>query len=206
MNPEQRLAEGISGLGLVIPQDTQKGLLAYLNLIAKWNRIYNLTAIRDVAVMVSAHLLDSLAVVPHFSAQTILDVGSGAGLPGIPLAMVWPQSQVTLLDGNQKKTTFLRQAAIELGLKNISVVCERVESWHPESPFDLVISRAFSELPEFVKVATKLCKAGGTLAAMKGAYPREELEQTTTGCTVRKVIPLHVPGLNAERHLVLIDP
>lgn len=206
MSLAQLLAAGIAELGLAVPPDMQKRLLAYLDLIAKWNRVYNLTAIRDTASMVSAHLLDSLAVVPHLSAQTVLDIGSGAGLPGLPLALLWPQSQVSVLDSNQKKATFLRQAAIELGLDNVSVVCERVAAWQPESRFDLVISRAFSDLPEFVAMAARLCKAGGTLAAMKGIYPGEEIARLPAGCVVRQVLPLRVPGLKAERHLVLIDP
>jgi 16S rRNA (guanine527-N7)-methyltransferase len=206
MSPAQLLADGIAELRLAVPPETQQRLLAYLDLIAKWNRVYNLTAIRDTASMVSAHLLDSLAVVPHLSAQTVLDIGSGAGLPGLPLALLWPQSQGAVLDSNQKKPTFLRQAVIELGLDNVNVVCERVEAWRPESRFDLVISRAFSDLPEFVAVAAPLCKAGGTLAAMKGVYPGEEITRLPSGCVVRQVLPLRVPGLKAERHLVLIDP
>jgi 16S rRNA (guanine527-N7)-methyltransferase len=206
MNPAQQLAGGIGELGLVIPQEVQKRLLAYLHLIVKWNRIHNLTAIRDIPAMVSAHLLDSLAVVPYLSAQSILDIGSGAGLPGIPLALAWPQSKVTLLDSNQKKAIFLRQASIELGLQNVVVVCERVESWQTQTPFDLVISRAFSDMADFFQVAARLCRAGGTLAAMKGVYPREELGRLPAGCVVRKILPLHVPGLHAERHLVLIEP
>jgi 16S rRNA (guanine527-N7)-methyltransferase len=206
MNPAQQLAEGIGELGLVVAQEAQERLLAYLQLIVKWNRVHNLTAIRDIPAMVSAHLLDSLAVVPYLSAQSILDIGSGAGLPGIPLALAWPQSKVTLLDSNQKKAIFLRQASIELGLQNVVVVCERVESWQTETPFDLVISRAFSDMREFVRVAVRLCQAGGTLAAMKGVYPLEELGRLPAGRVVRKVLPLQVPGLSAERHLVLIEP
>jgi 16S rRNA (guanine527-N7)-methyltransferase len=206
MSPAQLLADGIAELGLAVPPDAQKRLLAYLDLIAKWNRVYNLTAIRDTVSMVSAHLLDSLAVVRHLSAQTILDIGSGAGLPGLPLALLWPQSQVSVLDSNQKKATFLRQAVIELGLDNVKVICERVEAWQPESRFDLVISRAFSDLPEFVAMAARLCRTGGTLAAMKGVYPGEEITRLPSGCVVRQVLPLRVPGLKAERHLVLIDP
>jgi 16S rRNA (guanine527-N7)-methyltransferase len=206
MSPAQLLATGLGELGLAVPPETQKRLLAYLDLIAKWNRVYNLTAIRDTATMVSAHLLDSLAVVPHLSAQTVLDIGSGAGLPGLPLALLWPQSQVSVLDSNQKKATFLRQAVIELGLDNVTVVCERVETWQPETRFDLVISRAFSDLPEFIAVAARLCKTGGTLGAMKGVYPGEEIARLPAGNAVRQVLPLRVPGLKAERHLVLIDP
>ena len=206
MNPAQQLAEGIGELGLSVAQEAQKQLLAYLELIAKWNRVHNLTAIRDIPAMVSAHLLDSLSVAPHLSAENMLDVGSGGGFPGIPLAMIWPGSQITLLDSNQKKTAFLQQAKIELELKNLTVVCERAESWQTADRFDLVISRAFSDLPEFIKVAGRFCKAGGTLAAMKGVHSREEIARLPAGAVVRDVISLRVPGLNAERHLVLINP
>ena len=205
MSPAQLLAEGIAELSLAVPLETQKRLLAYLELIVKWNRVYNLTAIRDIATMVSAHLLDSLAVAPHLSAQTVLDIGSGAGLPGVPLAMLRPHSRVTLLDGNQKKATFLRQAMIEFRLDNVEVVCERVEIWQSEPRFDLVISRAFSDLPEFVATAARFCKAGGTLAALKGVFPRAEIARLPARGAVREVLPLRVPGLKAERHLVLID-
>lgn len=206
MNPARQLAEGLGELGLVVAAETQQRLLAYLDLIAKWNRVHNLTAIRDLPSMVSAHLLDTLAITPYLSAPTLLDIGSGAGLPGIPLALVWPHANVTLLDSNQKKTTFLQQAIIELELKNTVVVCERIEAWQTQLQFDVVISRAFSDTAEFVRVASRFCRAGGTLAAMKGLHPREELSRLPAGCVVRKVLPLRVPGLNAERHLALIDP
>ena len=206
MSPARQLAAGIDRLGLSISPDAQARLLAYLDLIVKWNRVHNLTAIRDVKSMVSAHLLDSLAVAPHLVAATILDVGSGGGLPGIPLAMIWPRTSVTLIDSNQKKTSFLQQAKIELAIDNLTVVCDRVEAWNSDASFDLVISRAFSELAEFVKVAQRFCKSGGTLAAMKGLQPDVEIKLLPTTCKLRKVIALNVPDLNAERHLVLIDP
>lgn len=206
MSPAQQLADGLESLGLVISAPTQQRLLAYLELIAKWNRVHNLTAIRDIPTMVSAHLLDSLSVATHLSAQTILDVGSGAGLPGIPLALFWPQSQVTVLDSNQKKATFLQQVKIELALDNLSVICARSEAWNPEKRFDLVISRAYSELSEFVKVAAQFCSVGGVMAAMKGRLPSDEIAKLPPACKVRNIIALDVPGLNAERHLVLIEP
>jgi 16S rRNA (guanine527-N7)-methyltransferase len=200
------LAHGIAELGLAVPGTTQARLLAYLGLIEKWNRIYNLTAVRDPRDMLHRHLLDSLAVVPYVSAHLVLDVGSGAGLPGIPLAMTWPKTQVTLLDSNQKKTAFLQQAVIELGLTNVTVVCDRVETWRPGHEFDLVISRAFSDLPELVEVAGRLCAADGVLAAMKGIYPHGELAQLTPVFKLERVIPLTVPGLSEARHLVLLRP
>jgi 16S rRNA (guanine527-N7)-methyltransferase len=206
MSPEQQIAEGLRELGLAFPPDLQEKMLAYLELIAKWNRIHNLTAIRQIPDMVSAHLLDSLSVATHLGAQNVLDIGSGAGLPGIPLAMAWPQSEVTLIDSNQKKTTFLQQVKIELDLKNLVVICGRAEALPVEQPFDLVISRAFAELSDFVAVATRLRKPGGTVAAMKGVWPHDEIAKLPDNCRLRMVIPLGVPGLNAERHLVLIDP
>jgi 16S rRNA (guanine527-N7)-methyltransferase len=206
MSPAQQLAEGFQSLGLAVSLPTQQRLLAYLELISKWNRIHNLTAIRDIPTMVSAHLLDSLSVATRLTAQTVLDIGSGAGLPGIPLALIWPQSQVTVLDSNNKKTAFLQQAKIELGLDNLSVVCARSETWDPGHQFDLVISRAYSELAEFVKVATRLCKSGGVLAAMKGQKPDDEIAKLPAADKVRSIIALNVPGLNAERHLVLMEP
>ena len=206
MSLELRLADGCAELGLSVPVETQRKLLDYLALIVKWNRVHNLTAVRDSAKMVSAHLLDSLAVAPHLKAGTVLDVGSGAGLPGIPLALLWPQTRVTLLDSNHKKATFLRQAVIELGIKNTDVISERVESWQTPHKFDLVISRAFSDLPEFLRLAGKHVSADGTIAAMKGIYPHEELAQIPPDYKLRTVEPLKIPGMPAERHLVLVEP
>ena len=200
------LARGIAELGLSVIDTMQRQLLEYLALIEKWNRVYNLTAVRDPRDMLHRHLLDSLSVAPHVSAHFALDVGSGAGLPGIPLATAWPQTQVTLIDSNQKKTAFLQQAVIELGLTNVTVVCDRVETWLPNHKFDLVISRAFSDLSELVEVAGRLCAANGILAAMKGIYPHEELAQLTPEFKLQRVIPLTVPGLSDARHLVLLRP
>jgi len=206
MSPAQQLADGLQALGLTVALPTQQRLMAYLELIVKWNRIHNLTAIRDIPTMVSAHVLDSLSVATRLTARTVLDIGSGAGLPGIPLALIWPQSQVTVLDSNTKKTAFLQQAKIELGLDNLSVVCARSETWDPGYQFDLVISRAYAELAEFVKVAARLCKSGGVLAAMKGQKPDDEIAKLPAADKVRSIIALNVPGLNAERHLVLMEP
>jgi len=206
MSLDQQLAQGCAELGLRVSADVQRKLLNYLALIAKWNRVHNLTAVRDSTKMVSAHLLDSLAVAPHLEAHTILDVGSGAGLPGIPLALLWPHAQVTLLDSNHKKAAFLRQAVIELELKNAEVVNERVENWQPPHKFDLVISRAFSDLAEFLRLAGKQVSASGTIAAMKGVYPHEELAQISAEYKLRTVVPLKIPRMPAERHLVLLEP
>jgi 16S rRNA (guanine527-N7)-methyltransferase len=206
MTETDELAQGIAALGLHVPPAVQTKLKDYLALIAKWNRVHNLTAVRDSARMVSVHALDCLAIAPHLKADSVLDVGSGAGLPGIPLALLWPQSRVVLLDSNHKKAAFLRQAAIELSLHNVEVVCERVEAWQPPRQFGLVISRAFSDLAEFLKLAGRLCAAGGVVAAMKGVYPDEELAQLPPAFELRSAVRLQVPGLSAERHLVLMSP
>lgn len=199
------LADGLAALDLLLPADTHAKLLAYLALIEKWNRVYNLTAVRSREKMLAHHVLDSLAVAPHLSGNSIVDVGSGAGLPGIPLALARPQAKVTLLESNHKKSAFLRQAVIELALTNVELVNSRVETWDPPRRYDVVISRAFSDLAEFVSLAGRLCGIGGLLAAMKGVHPYEELAQVPAGYRVKNIIALDVPGLSAERHLVLIE-
>jgi 16S rRNA (guanine527-N7)-methyltransferase len=204
MSLAAKLAEGVAELGITLPAPAQQRLLEYLALLAKWNRIYNLTAVRETSRMVSQHLLDSLAVVPHVKADTFLDVGSGAGLPGIPLAVALPRAHVTLLESSHKKSAFLQQAKLELKLDNVAVACDRVEAWRPGRAFEVVISRAFSDLAEFVNLAGKHAAPGGRLAAMKGIYPHEELAQLPPGWTLASAVPLTVPGLRARRHLLLI--
>src|SRR5215203_2689649 len=171
MSEAEQLARGIAELGLQVSADVQAKLDAYLALIAKWNRVHNLTAVRDSTKMVSVHALDCLAIVPHVQAASVVDVGSGAGLPGIPLALMSPQTHVLLLDSNHKKAAFLRQAVIELQLKNVEVVCERVEKWQPARQFALVISLAFSDVAEFLQLSGTLRAPEGGVAAMKGVYP-----------------------------------
>jgi 16S rRNA (guanine527-N7)-methyltransferase len=198
MTPEQALARGLSELTLEMPDEGKQKLLAYTELLAKWNRIYNLTAIRDPLEMVTHHVLDSLSVAPHLplaAIASLADVGSGGGLPGIPLAIARPHWQVTVNDSVEKKAAFLRQAKIELALANLEVHEGRAEQWQPAQPFQLVISRAFADLRDFVAVCAHLVTRGGWLAAMKGAAPQEE-----AGC---RVIRLQVPLVQAERHLVL---
>jgi 16S rRNA (guanine527-N7)-methyltransferase len=201
-----QLAAGIEALGLALPHETQTRLLQYLALIRKWNLVHNLTAVREPEAMLVRHLLDSLAALPHMAGPRIADIGSGAGLPGIPLALARPEWHVTLVEINHKKAAFLRQAQIELNLKNVEVTAERVENFHPAEGFDVVISRAFSDLTDFASLAGHLCarSGGGRLAAMKGVYPHEELAQLPAQFMVEKILPLAVPGLDAERHLVLI--
>jgi 16S rRNA (guanine527-N7)-methyltransferase len=200
------LRQGIADLGLTLPQSTTERLLDYLALLAKWNRVYNLTAIREERKWISHHLLDSLAVVPHLPAGELVDVGSGAGLPGIPIAFACPDRQVTLLDSNRKKGAFLTQSSTELALANVKVVIERAESYRPATTFDVVISRAFSSIAEFIRLAGHLCKPGGVLAAMKGARPDAEIALLPEAWRAERIIPLHVPQLDAERHLVMLRP
>ena len=200
-----RLAEGVAELGLRLPAAAQPRLLEYLALMQKWNRTYNLTAVREPLKMVSYHVLDSLAVAPHLNARTILDVGSGAGLPGIPLALALPQTAVTLLESSHKKAAFLQQAKTDLKLDNVTVVCERVETWQSGGSFDVVTSRAFSDLAEFVALTGRHAAPGGRLAAMKGIYPHEELTQLPGGWRLENAISLTVPGVRGERHLLLIE-
>lgn len=204
MSTADQLQRGLIGLGLALDRDTQQRLLDYIALIEKWNRVYNLTAIREPEKMVSHHLLDSLAVAPHLRGGRLLDVGSGAGLPGIPLALANPDLWVTLLDSNHKKAAFLKQAVIELKLKNAGVCSERVEAWQTQDRFDMIISRAFSDMGEFVRITRHLLAPGGMFAAMKGLHPYEEIDKLPPGCKVQQVLPLAIPGLDGARHLVLI--
>jgi 16S rRNA (guanine527-N7)-methyltransferase len=202
---ETKLADGLSQMGLALGAEAQAKLVAYLRLIEKWNRVHNLTAVREPEQMVVLHLLDSLTVLPHVAhARTLLDVGTGAGLPGIPIAIARPDLAVTLLDSSHKKATFLRQAKAELGLANVQVACERVERWHPPAPFDVVVSRAFAELADFVVQAAHLVAPGGTLLAMKGVHPFEEIAKVPSTHRVENVVELRVPTLDAQRHLVLL--
>lgn len=196
------LEQGIAGLGLDIPAAARQKLLDYLALLAKWNKVHNLTAIRDTQEMVTLHLLDSLAVLPYITTTRLLDVGSGAGLPGIPVAIVRPDIQVTVLDSSHKKTTFQRQAKAELGLDNLQVVCSRVEQYQPPQKFQQIVSRAFSDLAEFVKLTSHLLDKQGAWLAMKGVHPYDELAQLGEMST--EVLPLAVPGLDAQRHLVVL--
>ncbi|HEY4697496.1 MAG: 16S rRNA (guanine(527)-N(7))-methyltransferase [Gallionellales bacterium RIFCSPHIGHO2_02_FULL_57_16] len=202
MNLAEDLQRGIEQLGIALSTEAQIKLLDYLALLHKWNRVYNLTAIRDPQQMVSNHLLDSLAVMPHLWAGRWLDAGCGAGLPGVVLAVAQPDWQFTLLDSNSKKTSFVQQAVIELGLRNVAVHCARVEEWQPAEKFDGIISRAFAGLGEFIGSTRHLIAPQGCWAAMKG-IAEQELAGVPEGCRVERVIPLQVPGLRAARSLVI---
>lgn len=177
----------------------------YLTLLEKWNRVYNLTAIRERDRMVTHHVLDSLSILPHVRGPRVLDVGSGAGLPGVPLAIAQPQLKVTLLDANHKKCAFLRQVIAELKLANADVRAERVESWQTDARFDTIVSRALAELGEFAALSRHLLAPSGVFAAMKGVHPYDEIERLPAGFRVRQVVELEVPQLDAARHLVLIE-
>jgi 16S rRNA (guanine527-N7)-methyltransferase len=207
MNLTALLADGIADLGIGVPPETQSRLLQYLALIQKWNRVHNLTALREPETMLVRHVLDSLSILPHITGPRVADVGSGAGLPGIPLALARPECRVVLIESIHKKAVFLQQARIELKLENIEVVAERVEHYHPVAFFDSVVSRAFSDLGDFVRLAGHLCATGdggGRLLAMKGLYPHEELTQLPAEFVVEKILPVVVPSLGSERHLVVI--
>ena len=203
MSLDKELAAGIAAMSLAVTPEQQEKLLQYLALLHKWNKVYNLTAVRDPEQMVSHHLLDSLAVLPHLWPQRWLDVGCGGGLPGIVLAVMRPEWSFTLLDSNSKKTGFVQQAAIELGLHNVEVRCERVEQWQTGEKFDGIISRAFADVSDFVSLTRHLLAEGGRWAAMKGV-PEQELKHLPEGIEVEKVITLRVPELEAARSLVVL--
>lgn len=203
MSLQAKLEQGLQQAELNLPENVRQKLLDYLALLQKWNKVHNLTAVRDPEEMVTLHLLDSLSVLPYIKAKRLLDVGSGAGLPGIPLAICLPDLQVTVMDSSHKKASFMRQAKAELDIPNLEVVCGRVEKYQPEQLFDIVISRAFSDLAEFVALTGHLCAPGAQWLAMKGVYPYEELAQLKI--QPAQVVPLKVPGLAAQRHLVFLS-
>lgn len=207
MAQAQQLQQGLADMSLTLDASAQGKLLAYLALLAKWNKVYALTALRDQDKAVSHHLLDSLAILPQLDAfhpASLLDVGSGGGQPGIPVAIARPGLQVTLLDSNSKKVAFLKQAMIELQLANVAAQCLRVEAWRPEAGFDLIVSRAFAETADFVGLTRHLLAPGGRWLAMKGIYPHEELARLPAGILVEAVVPLAVPGVDGARHLVVL--
>ncbi|KAF0205385.1 MAG: hypothetical protein FD173_1061 [Gallionellaceae bacterium] len=197
------LSSGITQLGVNVAAEQQQKLLDFLALLHKWNKVYNLTAIREPEQMVSNHLLDSLAVLPHLWPKRWLDVGCGAGLPGVVLAIVRPEWSFTLLDSNSKKTSFVQQACIELGLRNVEVCCGRIEEWQVAEKYDGIISRAFAETAEFVALTRHLLARDGRWAAMKG-MPEQELTRLPEGVLVEQIIPLQVPNLEAARCLVVL--
>ncbi|MDZ7922816.1 MAG: 16S rRNA (guanine(527)-N(7))-methyltransferase RsmG [Marinagarivorans sp.] len=201
-----QLLDGILQLGLDVTPAQVDLLMGYLALFVKWSKAYNLTAILKPKAMVTLHLLDSLAVAPHFEGQNVLDVGTGAGLPGIPLAILFPDTQFTLLDSAGKKIRFLFQVINELGLKNVQVQNLRVETFKPVDKFDVVISRAFASIADFVACTGHLLTENGQFWAMKGQNPVDELSQLKKHYIVASFQPLRVPGLDAERCLIRLQP
>ena len=204
MSQALQLEQGLAELGIVLPSTAQEALLAYAALLYKWNKTYSLTAMREQDKAVSHHLLDSLAILPFVPEGGLLDVGSGGGMPGIPLAIARPELRVTLLDSNSKKAAFLQQAAIELGLSNISVHWGRVEQYHPSVGFSAITSRAFSELADFAGLSQHLLGVEGRWLAMKGVWPHDEIARLPGDVLVEAVHQLQVPGVEGERHLVIM--
>ena len=205
---EMRL-DDLSKSGASVSRETQEKLLAYLALLHKWNKVYNITAVRDPLEMVTLHLLDSLSVLPHIDSNNLLDVGSGGGLPGIVLAICKPNLQVTTIDAVQKKVIFMRQIKGELGLDNLTVVHSRVENYQPAEKFEVIISRAFSDVALLIKLTQHLLAQNGQWLAMKGQVPHEELASLALtemhAISIKKIIPLTVAGLDAQRHLLVLE-
>ena len=199
-----KLAEGLTTLPLDLNDHVQHQLIDFLYLLVKWNRAYNLTAVRQPEQMVTRHLLDSLVIGPYLQGPRILDVGTGAGLPGIPLALAYPNCQFTLLDSNGKKIRFVTQVVAELGLVNVDVVQSRVEAYQPAGRFDTITARAYSSIEELVEQTAHLLAEGGQYLIMKGAYPIAEIEAMPAGYQLEAIHQLQVPKLDAERHLLIV--
>ena len=199
-----KLAEGLAALPLELNASVQSGLIDYLHLLVKWNRAYNLTAVRQPEQMVTRHLLDSLVIGPYLQGPRILDVGTGAGLPGIPLALAYPDLHFTLLDSNGKKIRFVTQAVAELGLTNVDVIQSRIEAFQPECRFDTITARAYASIEELISQTTRLLADKGQYLIMKGVYPVAEVEAIPSAYRVEAIHQLNVPKLDAERHLLVV--
>ena len=205
MQRAEQLAAGLHELGLGLPASVQARALDYLTLLQEWNRVYNLTGVRDPHAMVSRHLLDSFVITPFIAGRRVLDVGTGAGLPGIPLALALPDDEFVLLDSSGKKIRFVRQAVAMLGLDNVTAVCERAQQYSPNAAFDTVITRALAAVADFINMAGHLCARHGRILMMKGVYPKEELAALPVGYKLAQVKALRVPGVRGDRHLVHIE-
>ena len=216
---EKALRDGVAKMNIVISDKKIQLLMAYLSEFVKWNKAYNLSSIRDPLVMVEKHLLDSLVLVPFLEKEIkktidkqqplierIIDVGTGGGLPGIPLAIIFPEIDFTLLDSNGKKTRFLFQVKTQLALKNVTIENTRVESYQPEKCFSIVMSRAFASLQDMVVGSGHLLLEGGRFWAMKGVYPENELRDCEKHAIVDAFYPLTVPNMDGERHLLVLTP
>ncbi|RBW52121.1 16S rRNA (guanine(527)-N(7))-methyltransferase RsmG [Marinobacter sp. F3R11] len=201
---QRQLREGLAEMELSLSDEQQKKLLAFLALLNKWNKAYNLTAVRNEGEMVSRQLLDSLSILPWVTTERLLDVGAGGGLPGIPLAIAFPEKHFTLLDSNGKKTRFLNQCILELGLANVEVIHGRAEDCAPEKPFSQISSRAFTALDNLVDWCGGLLANDGRFLAMKGLYPDDEVAALPGGWQVSSSHSLKVPGADGERHLLIV--
>lgn len=204
MSDLDKLKHSIQVMGLELPVEAPEKLLAYRDMLVKWNKTYNLTALRDPLQMLSHHLLDSLVILPWITGPNLLDVGSGAGLPGIPLAIARPELHVTLVDAVQKKTSFQQQVVIELGLNNVEVHHARIEEF--TGSYAIITSRAFAELANFVRLTHPLLAPGGRWLAMKGQQPDQELAALPEGIKLAALHPLAVPDIEGARHLVILQP
>jgi len=199
------ISQGCSVLNPELDDAAVEKFVVFIRLLEKWNRVTNLTAVRDPLQMVTRHILDSLAVIPFLTRGSLLDVGSGAGLPGVPIAIARPGLDVTLLDANAKKLRFVRQAAAELGLDNVQVVQARMQEYQPGRSFDMVISRAVASLDELYQQTVHLLRPGGRMLFMKGAVPEQEIGALQDGRAGLHIERLNIPGLAAERHLLWLE-
>ena len=206
VNPEDLLEDGLYELGLEEQLSGDDRLMEYITELMNWNRIYNLTSVRKPTEIVTRHILDCLTILPHLNGDRILDIGTGAGLPGIPLAIACPERAFVLLDSSSKKLRFIQQTLGILELDNVKLEHVRIEDYRPDKLFGTVICRAFSDLQDLYKHAARLCTADGRMLAMKGVYPMAEIEGLEDKDVIDDVVSLTVPGLDAERHLVLMHP
>lgn len=200
-----QLQLGLQSLHLELSDEQQLKLIAFIELLKKWNRVYNLTAVHDLHQMLKRHILDSLSIAPYLKGARVVDIGAGAGLPGIPLAIANPEFQFVLIDSNRKKTRFMQQVKTELTLDNVSVVCSRAENFNTNELFDSVISRALSDLSQMTRWASHLCAADGVMLAMKGTYPEPELAELAKSFEIKAVHKINYWGLDADRYLVEIS-
>jgi len=198
------LGEGLKALGVGLTDQQQSSLIDFVFLLIKWNKVYNLTAIRDPLKVLDRHILDSLSVLPYLNGNRLIDIGAGAGLPGIPLAIALTEHRFVLLDSNRKKTRFMQQAKAELALNNIFVVHSRVENYEPDQLFDAVISRAFASLKKMAQWSSHLVNENGVLYAMKGSYPEQEISELANSFEIKAVHKIEYPGLDADRYLLEI--
>lgn len=199
-----QLQQGLQSLHLELSDEQQLKLIAFIELLKKWNRVYNLTAVHGLHQMLKRHILDSLSIAPYLKGVRVVDIGAGAGLPGIPLAIAYPDFQFVLIDSNRKKTRFIQQAKTELGLDNVDVVCARAEDFNTNELFDSVISRALSSLSQMALWTSHLCATDGVILAMKGNYPEDELSELAKSFEIKAVHKINYWGLDADRYLVEI--